>query len=94
MPSMLLSIIPAAWLWWAAQLWGLPDIGDPFDVASFHAQTIPDDRNAFVLYRQAAARFKPLIMADGTRALPSTSRRSGPRRSRRSASGPSRIVRP
>jgi len=27
---------------------GLPDIGDPFDVEAFRAETIPDDRNAFV----------------------------------------------
>jgi hypothetical protein len=61
---MLLSIIPAALLWWAAQLWGLPDIGDPFDVEAFRGQTIPDDRNAFVLYRQAAALFVRLKPSD------------------------------
>ena len=49
----IVSIVLAAWLWWATQLWGLPDIGDPFDVEAFRSQTIPDDRNAFVLYRQA-----------------------------------------
>lgn len=41
-------------LWWLSQLAGLPDIGDPFDVAAFRAFTIPDERNAFVLYDQAA----------------------------------------
>jgi hypothetical protein len=46
-------------LWWAMQLIGLPDIGDPFDVATFRALTIPDDRNAYRLYEQAAARLKP-----------------------------------
>ena len=56
----LLAMIAAPPLWWATQLWGLPDIGEPFDVAEFRAMTIPDDRNAYVLYRQAAAVYKPL----------------------------------
>jgi hypothetical protein len=41
-------------VWWATQLWGLPDIGDPFDVAAFEAEHVPDDRNAFRWYRDAA----------------------------------------
>ena len=48
-------------LWWATQLFGLPDIGDPFDVRAFQSFAIPDERNAFVLYRQAADRLKPLV---------------------------------
>jgi len=56
----LLAIVAGPPLCWATQLWGLPDIGDPFDVAAFRAMTIPDDRNAFVLYRQAATLLKPL----------------------------------
>jgi hypothetical protein len=40
--------------WWTTTLTGLPDVGDPFDVAAFE-RPIPDDENAFVLYRQAAA---------------------------------------
>ena len=50
-------------LWWATQLFGLPDIGDPFDVRAFQSFAIPDERNAFVLYRQAADRLKPLVTA-------------------------------
>ena len=57
----LLAMIAAPVLWWATQLVGLPDVGDPFDVEAFRSFTIPDDRNAFVLYRQAADRLKPLI---------------------------------
>src|SRR5262249_16742997 len=34
---------------------GLPDIGDPFDVDEFGEVAVPDDENAIVLYRQAAA---------------------------------------
>ena len=33
---------------------GLPDVGDPFDVAAFE-RPIPDEINAFILYKQAAA---------------------------------------
>jgi hypothetical protein len=39
---------------------GLPDIGDPFDVEAFlKAADLPDERNAFVLYRQAVAKLVP-----------------------------------
>ena len=55
----LLAILAAPPLWWSTQLMGLPDIGDPFDVANFEAMRIPDEQNAFVLYRQAADLLKP-----------------------------------
>jgi hypothetical protein len=43
---------------WLTCLRGLPDVGDPFDVAGFrHEQSIPDSENAFVVYRRA--RFDP-----------------------------------
>jgi hypothetical protein len=38
--------------WWTTSLVGLPDVGDPFDVKAF-GQPIPDETNAFVLYRKA-----------------------------------------
>jgi hypothetical protein len=34
---------------------GLPDVGDPFDVAEFSRVEVPDERNAFVEYRLAAS---------------------------------------
>jgi hypothetical protein len=40
--------------WWSTTLVGLPDVGDPFDVQAF-ARPIPDETNAFVLYKQASA---------------------------------------
>src|SRR5262245_52647135 len=46
--------------WRAASLSRLPDVGDPFDVAAFGTVAIPDDENAFILYGQAIATFKPL----------------------------------
>ena len=42
--------------WWTTTLMGLPDIGDPFDVAAFTDSPVPDDENAFVLYKQAVDR--------------------------------------
>ncbi len=56
----LAAIIAMPPLWWSTQLIGLPDIGDPFDIASFRSSTVPDDRNAFVCYREAATLLKPL----------------------------------
>ena len=57
----LVAMIAIPPLWWATQLFGLPDIGDPFDLQEFQSFTIPDESNAFVLYRQAADRLKPLV---------------------------------
>ena len=56
------ALTPTAWR--AVQLAGLPDVGEPFDVKAFRAETAPDGRNAFVLYREAAARYKPLLYLD------------------------------
>ena len=60
----LLWMVTAPPLWWATQLMGLPNIGDPFDAEAFRAMTIPDDQNAFVLYRQALALYTPLRFSD------------------------------
>ena len=43
-------------IWWLTSLNGLPDIGDPFDVAAFRAFSIPDDQNAFAFFRRANER--------------------------------------
>src|SRR3954453_20926014 len=43
-------------LWWLRSLSGLPDIGDPFDVGAFRDFSIPDDQNAFTLFRRANER--------------------------------------
>jgi hypothetical protein len=52
--AILLAMIAGPVLWWSIQLMGLPDAGEPFDVAAFRSARIPDDRNAYVLYEQAA----------------------------------------
>ena len=52
---LVLALFASPPLWWATQLIGLPDIGDPFDAEKFRASPVPDDRNAFVLYSRAAA---------------------------------------
>jgi hypothetical protein len=46
-------------LWWLTSPNGLPDIGDPFDVAAFRARRIPDDQNAFTWIRRAAEKLIP-----------------------------------
>ncbi len=56
----LVGLVAIPWAWWATQLWGLPDVGDPFDVAAFEAYHVSDDRNAFLWYRDAAAMTRQL----------------------------------
>ena len=47
--------------WRRSQLAGLPDVGNTFEVpAARPGGPVPDDRNPFVLYRQAAGRFRDL----------------------------------
>jgi hypothetical protein len=46
-------------IWWLNCLNGLPDIGDPFDVAACRAPRIPDDRNAFAMLRRANQMLTP-----------------------------------
>jgi hypothetical protein len=59
----LLAMIAVPPLWWSLQLVGLPDIGEPFDRRAFRSFAIPDDRNAYVLYRRAAALLKRIESA-------------------------------
>src|SRR4051812_42674219 len=40
-------------VWWLNSLNGLPDIGDPFDVAAFRTFSLPEDQNAFTFFRRA-----------------------------------------
>ncbi len=47
-------------IWWLNSLNGLPDIGDPFDVASIQAFRIPDDQNAFTYFRRAQDKLTPM----------------------------------
>jgi hypothetical protein len=55
--------LAAAVGWWATSLRGLPDIGEPFDVRTHAHVYVPDDRNAFVIYREAARRLKHVDQA-------------------------------
>ena len=64
--AVLLAMILVPPLWWTLQLVGLPDIGEPFDVEAFRSFRIPDDRNACVLYREAAGRLRPLVASSKT----------------------------
>ena len=47
-------------IWWSTSLNGLPDIGDPFDVAAFRAFRVPDDQNAFAFLRRANEKLTPI----------------------------------
>ena len=47
-------------IWWLTSLNGLPDIGDPFDVAEFRAFSVPDDQNAFTYLRRAWEKLTPV----------------------------------
>ena len=51
--AVVFSMIAAPVFWWFIQLAGLPDIGDPFDLAEYRSRSIPDDQNAYVLYAEA-----------------------------------------
>ena len=47
-------------IWWSTSLNGLPDIGDPFDVAAFRAFSVPDDQNAFAIILRANEKVTPI----------------------------------
>jgi hypothetical protein len=55
-------ILIAAWAAYVrlTALNGLPDIGDPFDVAVFRSAHVPDAENAVAYYRRATGLYKPL----------------------------------
>jgi len=59
--ALALAAVATPIVWRSIQLAGLPDVGEPFDVKAFRAETVPDRRNAFVAYREAIARYKPLV---------------------------------
>jgi hypothetical protein len=46
-------------IWVRNSLNGLPDIGDPFDVAALRSLRIPDDQNAFTFVRRAQEKLTP-----------------------------------
>jgi hypothetical protein len=49
-----LVVCAGAWVWREGKLWGLPDVGDPFDVKAFGTVALPEDENAYVLYQEAS----------------------------------------
>jgi hypothetical protein len=52
------AAIVGLFAWREVNLWGLPDVGDPFEVAAFRLPDVPDDQNAFLLYRKALDRIR------------------------------------
>ncbi len=59
-------------IWWLTSLNGLPDIGEPFDVAALRAFTIPDDQDAFAFFRRANERRGRFPLAPGDEAPAAT----------------------
>src|SRR5262249_53065535 len=53
-------------IWWLNSLNGLPDIGDPFDVAAFRAFRFPDEQNAFTYLRRASQKLTRIVGWDAT----------------------------
>jgi hypothetical protein len=47
-------------IWWLTSLNGLPDIGDPFNVAAFRTFSLPDDENAFTYFRRSWKAIDPI----------------------------------
>src|SRR5690349_17957153 len=59
---LVLLAVAAFFGWWASSLRGLPDIGDPFDVAAFRAEGVPPEQDAYTHYRRASQLFRPLAL--------------------------------
>jgi hypothetical protein len=55
-----IALALALTIWWLTILSGLPNIGDPFDVAALREVTIPEDQNAFAFLRRAHEKLTPL----------------------------------
>lgn len=57
-------------VWWATSLSGLPDVGEPFDVAAFRAGAqLPESEDAFPIYKQAAGLYHDEAVARDWNAL-------------------------
>jgi hypothetical protein len=62
----LIAVVIGAFLWRRSQLAGLPDVGEPFDVAATRwPAPSPGNRNAFPIYSRAAMRFSDMTPAVG-----------------------------
>ncbi len=62
----LIAVVIGAFLWRRSQLAGLPDVGEPFDVAAARwPAPVRGDRNAFPIYSHAAMRFSDMTSAAG-----------------------------
>jgi hypothetical protein len=49
----LVFIAIAVWAWRQMSLRELPDFGEPFDVEALGTVSVPDDQNAYLMYREA-----------------------------------------
>ncbi|MGO9920805.1 MAG: hypothetical protein ACLQIB_39710 [Isosphaeraceae bacterium] len=61
----IIALVTCALGWRHAQLAKLPDVGDPFAGAALRLPArVPDDRNAFFIYRRAVERFQDMNEAE------------------------------
>jgi hypothetical protein len=60
----------ASAIWWLTSLNGLPDIGDPFDVAAIRTFSLPDDQNAFTFFQRAWKAVEPNYFGDWSETNP------------------------
>jgi hypothetical protein len=54
-----LAVGGSCFIWWGTSLRRLPDIGHPFDLATYGTYDIPDADNAWTYYRKAVAMLTP-----------------------------------
>lgn len=60
---LLFGLLLAPVFYFQAQVAAIPDIGEPFDVQAYQSHVVPDEENAFTLYREAAQQLVPLERA-------------------------------
>jgi len=60
---LLFGLVLAPVIYFQAQVAAIPDIGEPFDVQAYQSYAVPDEENAFTLYREAAQQLVPLDRA-------------------------------
>jgi hypothetical protein len=57
----ILAVVLGVFGWRALSLRGLPDVGEPFDVAAFARETVPESEDAFTIYREALSSVAPRV---------------------------------
>jgi hypothetical protein len=69
---LLIGTVIGVFAWRESTLRGLPDVGDPFDVAAFQAERAAEADDAYPLYQRAFGRLKPLPRNLGIESMAAT----------------------